>query len=43
MDEKKNETKKALNEIVAIVYITRENAVFEKKSDFLTLTLTAAN
>ena len=43
MDENKNQTKKSLNEIVAIVYITKDNAVFEKKSDFLTLTLTAPN
>ena len=43
MDENKNQIKKALNEIVAIVYITQENAVFERKSDFLTLTLTAPN
>ena len=43
MDEMKNQNKKSLDEIVAITYITRENAVFEKKSDFLTLTLTAPN
>ena len=43
MDENKNQIKKALNELVAIVYITQENAVFERKSDFLTLTLTAPN
>jgi len=43
MEENKTQTKKSLNEIVAIVYITKDNAVFEKKSDFLTLTLTAPN
>lgn len=43
MEENKSQAKKSLDEIVAIIYITKENAVFEKKSDFLTLTLTAPN
>ncbi len=43
MEEKNTQVKKSLNEIVAIVYITKDNAVFAKKSDFLTLKLTAPN
>lgn len=41
MEENKTQVKKSLDEIVSIVYITKENTVFEKKSDFLTMTLTA--
>ena len=43
MNEQKNTEKTSLREVVAVTYITRENAVFEICSDFIKLTLTVPN
>ncbi len=43
MAEQKRTDKTALKDIVAVTYITKENAKFEKENDFVKMTLTAPN
>ncbi len=43
MAEQKKTEKTALRDIVAVLYITKENAKFEKENDFVNMTLTAPN
>ncbi len=43
MAEQKRIDKTALKDIVAVTYITKENAKFEKENDFVKMTLTAPN
>lgn len=37
------QNKNSLRDVVAVLYITRENAKFNKENDFVTMTLTAPN
>lgn len=43
MAEQKKTDKTALSDVVAVVYITRENAKFEKENDFVKMTLSLPN
>lgn len=43
MAEQKRTDKTALKDIVAVTYITQDNAKFEKENDFVKMTLTAPN
>jgi len=43
MAEQKKTEKTALRDIVAVLYITKDNAKFEKENDFVKMTLTAPN
>jgi len=43
MAEQKKTEKTALRDIVAVLYITKDNAKFEKENDFVKMTLTSPN
>ncbi|MGN1346253.1 MAG: DUF1854 domain-containing protein [Eubacteriales bacterium] len=43
MAEPKKNEKTALSDVVAVTYITKDNATFEKDNDFVKMTLTVSN